>query len=123
MSIYGALTSFNYLDWFNANGESSFLARIGPNILVCLNIPPNEILNWENFYFAGIIPRPKEPTSLQLNDLLMPLIEELKEMWQGYVFSPTSTGPSGSFISVAILMAIADVASLCIITAFISHSA
>ncbi|MBW0558915.1 hypothetical protein O181_098630 [Austropuccinia psidii MF-1] len=52
----------------------------------------------------------------------MPLIKDLKELWQGYHFSPTSTGPSGSFIRVAILMAIADVASMRKLTGFISHS-
>ncbi|MBW0510072.1 hypothetical protein O181_049787 [Austropuccinia psidii MF-1] len=52
----------------------------------------------------------------------MPLIKELKELWQGYHFSPTSAGPSGSFIHVAILTAIEDVASMHKLTGFISHS-
>ncbi|MBW0575984.1 hypothetical protein O181_115699 [Austropuccinia psidii MF-1] len=52
----------------------------------------------------------------------MPLIKELKELWQGYHFSPSSTGPSGSFICVAILTAIADVVATRKITRFISHS-
>ncbi|MBW0479832.1 hypothetical protein O181_019547 [Austropuccinia psidii MF-1] len=53
----------------------------------------------------------------------MPLIKDLKEGWQGDHFSPTSTGPSGSFIRVAILTAIADVVAMCKHTAYISHSA
>ncbi|MBW0563295.1 hypothetical protein O181_103010 [Austropuccinia psidii MF-1] len=52
----------------------------------------------------------------------MPLIKELKELWKGYHFSPTSTGPSGSFIHVAILTAIADVVAMRKLTGFISHS-
>ncbi|MBW0580594.1 hypothetical protein O181_120309 [Austropuccinia psidii MF-1] len=52
----------------------------------------------------------------------MPLINELKELWKGYHFSPTSTGPSGSFIRVAILTAIADVVAMRKLTGFISHS-
>ncbi|MBW0474120.1 hypothetical protein O181_013835 [Austropuccinia psidii MF-1] len=95
MSIPGSLAFSMYVDWFNAHGKSTQLARIGPMILICLNLPPSEILNPENVYVAGIIPGPKEPTALQLNYLLMPLIKELKELWQGYHFSPTSTGPSG----------------------------
>ncbi|MBW0514013.1 hypothetical protein O181_053728 [Austropuccinia psidii MF-1] len=90
-------------------------------MLICLNLAPSEILKPENFYVAGIIPGLKEPTALQLNYLLMPLIKELKELWQGYHFSPTSTGPSGSFICVAILMAIADVVAMCKLTGFIPH--
>ncbi|MBW0537398.1 hypothetical protein O181_077113 [Austropuccinia psidii MF-1] len=89
---------------------------------ICLNLHQSERLKPENVYFAGIIPGLKEPTTLHLNYLLMPLIKELKELWQGYHFSPTSTGPSGSFIYVAILMAIADVVTMCNLTGIISHS-
>ncbi|MBW0477344.1 hypothetical protein O181_017059 [Austropuccinia psidii MF-1] len=95
---------------------------IGPIILICLNPPPSERLKPENVYVAGIIPGPKEPTAIQLKYLLIPHIKELKELWKGYNFSPTSTGPSGSFIHVAILMDIADVVSMRKLTGFISHS-
>ncbi|MBW0573899.1 hypothetical protein O181_113614 [Austropuccinia psidii MF-1] len=61
-------------------------------MLICLNLSQSERLKPENVYVAGIIPGPKEPTSLQFNYLLMPLINEFKELWQGYHFSPTSTG-------------------------------
>ncbi|MBW0545251.1 hypothetical protein O181_084966 [Austropuccinia psidii MF-1] len=118
MSNPGALAFSFYVDWFNAHGKSTWLASIGPIMLICLNLPPSERLKQENVYVAGIIPGPKEPTALQLNYLLMPLIKELKELWQGYHFSPTATGPSGSFI----LTAIQDVVSMCKLNGFISHS-
>ncbi|MBW0545282.1 hypothetical protein O181_084997 [Austropuccinia psidii MF-1] len=88
-------------------------------MLICL--PPSERLNQENGYAAGIIPGQKEPTSLQSNYLLMPLIQEIEELWQGYHFSPTSMGTSGSFIHFAILTAIADVVSMPKLTGFMSH--
>ncbi|MBW0497760.1 hypothetical protein O181_037475 [Austropuccinia psidii MF-1] len=91
-------------------------------MLICLNLSPSERLKPENIYVPGIIPSPKEPTSLQLNYLLMPLIKKLKEPWQGYHFVPTSTGPSGCFVRVAILMAIADVAAMHKLTGFVPHS-
>ncbi|MBW0489595.1 hypothetical protein O181_029310 [Austropuccinia psidii MF-1] len=122
MSIADALAFSIYADWFNAHGKSTRLASIGPIMLVCLNLPPSEILKPENVYVAGIIPGPKEPTALQFNYLLMPLIKELKELWQVYHLSPTSTGSSGSFIHVAILMAIVDVVEMRKLTGFISHS-
>ncbi|MBW0577641.1 hypothetical protein O181_117356 [Austropuccinia psidii MF-1] len=122
MSIPGALAFSSYVNWFNEHGKSTQLASIGPIMLICLNLHPSERLKSENVYVAGIIPGPKEPTALQSNYLLMPLIKELKELWQGYPFSPTSTGPSGSFIRVAILTANADVAAMCKVTGFISHS-
>ncbi|MBW0530693.1 hypothetical protein O181_070408 [Austropuccinia psidii MF-1] len=122
MSIPGALVFSIYVYWFTAHGKSTWLDSIGPIMLICLNLPPSERLKLENVYFSGIIPGPKEPTALQLNYLFMPLIKELKELWQGYHFSPTSTGPSGSFICVAIPMAIADVIAMRKLTIFISHS-
>ncbi|MBW0470045.1 hypothetical protein O181_009760 [Austropuccinia psidii MF-1] len=91
-------------------------------MLIFLNLPTSERLKPENVYVAGIIPAPKEPTALQLNYLLIPLIKELKELWQVCHFLPTSTGPSGLFIHVAILTAIADVVSMCKLTGFILHS-
>ncbi|MBW0567319.1 hypothetical protein O181_107034, partial [Austropuccinia psidii MF-1] len=83
MSIPGALASSIDVEWFNAHGKSTWLASIGPIMLICLNLPPSERLKPENVYVAGIIPGPKEPTDLQMNYLLMPLIKELKELWQG----------------------------------------
>ncbi|MBW0520205.1 hypothetical protein O181_059920 [Austropuccinia psidii MF-1] len=52
----------------------------------------------------------------------MPLIKELKELWQGYHFSPTSTGSSESFICGAILTSIADMVAMCKLAGFFSHS-
>ncbi|MBW0473938.1 hypothetical protein O181_013653 [Austropuccinia psidii MF-1] len=122
MSIPSALVSLIYVDWFNSHGKSTRLASIGPIMLICLNLPPSERLKPHNVYVAGIIPGAKEPTALQLNYLLIPLIKELKELWQGYHFSPNSTGSLGSFIRVAILTAIADVVAMRKLTGFISNS-
>ncbi|MBW0565572.1 hypothetical protein O181_105287 [Austropuccinia psidii MF-1] len=102
MSIPGALAFSIYMDWFNAHGNSTRLASIGPIMLICLNLLPSERLKTENVHVGGIIPGPNEPTGLQLNYLLMPLIQELKELWKAYQFPPTSTGPSGSFICVSL---------------------
>ncbi|MBW0527767.1 hypothetical protein O181_067482 [Austropuccinia psidii MF-1] len=121
MYIPGALAFSIYVDWLNAHRNSTWLARIRPIMFICLNLPPSERLKPENVYVGGIIPGPKEPTALQLNYLLIPLIKELKELCQGYHFSPTSTGPSGSFIHVAILTEITDVVAMHKFTGFISH--
>ncbi|MBW0491743.1 hypothetical protein O181_031458 [Austropuccinia psidii MF-1] len=82
----GALAFSIYVDWFNEHGKSSQFVRIGLIMLICLNLPPSERLNPENVYVAGIIPGLKQPASLQLSYLLMPLIKELKELWKGYHF-------------------------------------
>ncbi|MBW0498077.1 hypothetical protein O181_037792 [Austropuccinia psidii MF-1] len=122
MCIPGALAFFIYVDCFDAHGKSTWLASIGPIMVICLNLPPSDRLRLGNVYVSGIIPGLNEPTSLRLNYLYMPLIKDLKELWQVYKFSPTSTGNSGFFIRVAILMAIADVVAMYKFTGFISHS-
>ncbi|MBW0557857.1 hypothetical protein O181_097572 [Austropuccinia psidii MF-1] len=86
MSVPSALAFWIYVDWFDAHGKSSRSARIGPIILICLNILPSKGLKPEDVYVSGIIPGTKEPTSLQLDYLLMPLIKEIKELSQGYHF-------------------------------------
>ncbi|MBW0532338.1 hypothetical protein O181_072053 [Austropuccinia psidii MF-1] len=122
MSIPGAMAFSIYVDWFNAHGKSTRLASIGPIILICRNLPPSERLKPENVYVAVIILGPKETTALHLIYLLSPLIKELKDLWQDYHFSPTSTGPSGSFICISMHTAIVDVVAMCKLTGFISHS-
>ncbi|MBW0540919.1 hypothetical protein O181_080634 [Austropuccinia psidii MF-1] len=91
-------------------------------MLICINLPPRERLKPENVYVLGMIPGLKEPTALQLTSILLPLIKELKELRKDYLFSPTSTGPSGSFIHVAILTPIVEVVAMHKLTGFISHS-
>ncbi|MBW0479682.1 hypothetical protein O181_019397 [Austropuccinia psidii MF-1] len=122
MSIPSELAFSIFVDWFNAHGKSSILASIGPIMLICLNLPQIDGLNPEDVYFAGIIPGPKEPATILLNYLLIALIKDLKELWKCYHLSPTSTGPSESFILVSILTAITDVFAMRMLTEFISHS-
>ncbi|MBW0469981.1 hypothetical protein O181_009696 [Austropuccinia psidii MF-1] len=89
MSIPGALAFSIYVDWLNVLGKSTWFASIGPIMFICPNLPPSERLKPENVYVAGIITGLKEPTALKLNYLLMPLMKELKELWEGYHFAPT----------------------------------
>ncbi|MBW0587930.1 hypothetical protein O181_127645 [Austropuccinia psidii MF-1] len=84
MSIPGTLAFSIHVDSLHAHGKSTWLASIAPIMLIYLNFPPSERFKPENVYVAGIILGPKEPTSLQLHYLLMPLINELKELWKGY---------------------------------------
>jgi hypothetical protein len=46
------------------------------------NLPPNKCLKEGFIFFALVILGPKEPKK-QMNIFLHPLMEELKELWQG----------------------------------------
>ncbi|MBW0537053.1 hypothetical protein O181_076768 [Austropuccinia psidii MF-1] len=71
MSLEGSLGFSIYFDWLDSHGKSRRLAIIGTILLACLSIPSNERLNPENVYISVIIPGSKEPTSSQMNYLLM----------------------------------------------------
>jgi hypothetical protein len=46
------------------------------------NLSPNKCLKEEFIFFALVMLGPKEPKK-QMNIFLRPLMEELKELWQG----------------------------------------
>ena len=52
-------------------------------MLFCMNLPPELRYKPENVFLVGIIPGPKEPNVLQMNNLLRPLVTELQELWAG----------------------------------------
>ncbi|MBW0488869.1 hypothetical protein O181_028584 [Austropuccinia psidii MF-1] len=54
-------------------------------MLACLNLPPEVGMKPESIYIQAIIPGPKEPNGEQLNTLLRPLAEKLKELLEGKI--------------------------------------
>ncbi|MBW0546861.1 hypothetical protein O181_086576 [Austropuccinia psidii MF-1] len=91
-------------------------------MLACLDLPPEVHMTPENTYIPAIIPGPKEPNSEQLNYLLRPLVEDLKELWKGVHFFPTGNSNSVETIQLAILTVIGNIVAIRKITEFISHS-
>jgi hypothetical protein len=53
-----------------------------PVFVMSYNLPPNKCLKEGFIFLALVIPSPKEPRK-QMNIFLHPLMEELKELWQG----------------------------------------
>ncbi|MBW0527240.1 hypothetical protein O181_066955 [Austropuccinia psidii MF-1] len=92
MSILGALAFSIYVDWFNAHGKST------------RNHPWSKGANFPS------IELPIKATHQGAQRAMARL-----------PFSPTSTGPSGSFIRVAIHTAIADLVAIGKLTGFLYH--
>ena len=112
------------LDWFNAEGSSSHGKHnsVGAIVLICLNLPPTQRYKVKNVFLFGIIPGPREPSLDEVNHLLQPLIDELKEFWTGIFFASTSQHPQGRTIRAAIFPLIADLPALRKVGGFGSHS-
>ncbi|MBW0513300.1 hypothetical protein O181_053015 [Austropuccinia psidii MF-1] len=94
----GHLAFSLYVYWFNAFGNSSCTSSTGAIMLACLNLPPEVRMKPEKICIPAIIPGPKVPKCEKLNFCLRPLVEELKELWKGVHFFPTSNSNSGETI-------------------------
>jgi hypothetical protein len=82
-----------FVDFFNVNTVLSHGATTSNGIIAmaCLNLTFEQRYLPENLYIAGIIPGPKEPTLMELNHFLKPLIDELADFWEpGFMFSRTA---------------------------------
>lgn len=82
---------------------------IGPIYLVCLNLPPKVRYRMENIFLVGIIPGPKEPSGVEVNHLLRPLVDDLEEAWtNGFFLTQTAKQISGRRVRCALVPIIAD---------------
>lgn len=68
------------VDWFQPFKHTKHAE--GAIYLSILNLPRQERFLKENVLLVGVIPGPKEP-ALHINSLLQPLVDELKELWEG----------------------------------------
>ena len=66
------------VDWFQPFKHSPY--SVGVIYLDLMNLPRGERYKRENIIVVGIIPGPGEPSSL--NPYLVPLVSELKELWE-----------------------------------------
>jgi hypothetical protein len=70
------------MDGFQPHSNASSLYSSWPVFIMPYNLSPNKCLKHGFVFLALIIPGPKEPMK-QMNIFLRPLMEEMKELWQG----------------------------------------
>jgi hypothetical protein len=69
-------------DGFQSHSEASSPYSCWSVFIMPYNLPPNKCLKQGFVFLAHVIPCPKEPRK-QMNIFLHPLMEEMKELWQG----------------------------------------
>ena len=82
------------LDWFQSFSHVNYSVVV--IYMVILNLPREERYKVENIILISIIPGPKEP-KLTINSFLTPLVDELKELWDG-MSVPISTPVKGDVV-------------------------
>jgi hypothetical protein len=70
------------MDGFQPHNYNSSPYSCWPIFIMPYNLPPNKCLKQCFIFLTIVIPGPKEPKK-QMNIFLHPLMEELKELWQG----------------------------------------
>ncbi|MBW0549946.1 hypothetical protein O181_089661, partial [Austropuccinia psidii MF-1] len=113
-----------FIDWFNPQGNriSGKQTSMGLIALNCLNLPPR--LRFKHCYtcLAGIIPAPRQPNMLTMNNVLKPIVDELRELNQG-IRIITPKYPHSRKVSIRVVSLIGDVVATHKVSGFMSHSA
>lgn len=68
------------------------------------------------------MPGPGEPSTTEMNHFLRPLVDEMKDFWNGITFTSTSKFPQGRKIHAALWPIHGDVPAMKKVTGFTSHS-
>ena len=115
--------SFNYalhlnVDWFNLFDRTQHSE--GVIYLSIFNLPRKERFKQSNIILVGIIPGPKEP-ELHINSFLQPLVNDLKELWQGVQMLTSSNIPV--VVRAALLCVGCDIPAARKVSGFLGHRA
>ena len=108
------------VDWFQPLRH--FPYSVGVIYLAVMNLPRGERFKRENIIVVGILPGPGEPTSL--NPFLVPLVTELKELWENEIevcHSKSLIAPQKFFT--ALLLVACDVPAARKLCRFLGHGA
>jgi hypothetical protein len=70
------------MDGFHPHSNDSSLYSCWPIFIMAYNLPPNKYLKQSFIFLTLVISGSKEPKK-EMNIFLRPLMEEMKELWQG----------------------------------------
>ena len=106
------------VDWFQPFKHTQHSE--GAIYLSILNLPREERFLKENVILVGIIPGPKEP-AIDMNSFLQPLVDELKELWEGVIVSIPNK--ISTIIRAALICVACDIPAARKVCVFLGHRA
>jgi hypothetical protein len=95
------------LDWFQPFKYTQH--STGAIYASICNLPRAERNKPENIIYLGFLPGPKEADKNQINHYLSPIVDELKELWEGWRVPETYENKDGLDIRVAIIVGSSDI--------------
>ena len=95
------------LDWFQPFKYTQH--STGAIYASICNLPRAERNKPENIIYLGFLPGPKEADKNQINHYLSPIVDELKELWEGWRVPKTYENKDGLDIRVAIIVGSSDI--------------
>jgi hypothetical protein len=95
------------LDWFQPFKYTQH--STGAIYASICNLPRAERNKPENIIYLGFLPGPKEADKNQMNHYLSPIVDELKELWEGWKVPITYENQDGLNIRVAIIVGSSDI--------------
>jgi hypothetical protein len=99
------------MDGFNPFGNKQSGKHVSTSAIymTCLNLPRTLRNRMENVFLVGVIPGPQEPSVLQINNLLEPLVDDLLQLWDiGLYLHRTPRYSAGRRVFVAMIPVVAD---------------
>src|SRR4051812_13092667 len=104
-TIEGRLGLALNVDWFGPTKHTVY--SVGAIYLTILNFPRHLRFKKENTLLVGIIPGPQEPSVEEIQGYLIPMVDELLQLWMGQIFI-TPQYPIGKKFQAALILISCD---------------
>ncbi|OAD76872.1 hypothetical protein PHYBLDRAFT_102304, partial [Phycomyces blakesleeanus NRRL 1555(-)] len=85
------------------------------------NLPRSERFKAENTILVGLMPRPKEPKSEEINHYIKPLVDKMIQLYLG-IQIPTYQQTDGATVRAALLMVACDIPAARKTSGFTAHN-
>lgn len=107
---------------YDGNKHGGRKASVCAIYLVCLNLPPQLRYKFQNLFLAAVVPGPGEPSLHQINHVLVPLVDDLLELYIDGVTIRTANHQNGRLVRSALGPLVSDLLAARQMAGFSSHS-